>query len=363
MARYLPEPKPAPDATSTIGVLLINLGTPEAPTPKAVRSYLRQFLSDPRVIEIPRLLWWLILNLFILPLRPARSAKKYASIWEKDGAPLRTHTMRQAKLLQGYFAHAGHRNVRVHYAMRYGTPAVESSLMAMKAEGLTRILVLPLYPQYAGSTTASAFDAVMAAAAKIRNLPELRFVRNFHERADYIKALGQSIYLHWQLNGRPDKLLISFHGIPRFTLERGDPYYHECQATAQQLAQFLCLKPEQYVVTFQSRFGRTEWLKPYTDATLQQLPKQGVKVLDVVCPGFVSDCLETLEEISIEARSTFLSSGGKEFRYIPCLNEDTGFINALLSLSKTHMHDWLQPTTAPEEQTTPATPLDAPLIP
>jgi protoporphyrin/coproporphyrin ferrochelatase len=341
MSRFQPEPEYEHGNVARTGVLLINLGTPDAPTARAVRPYLKQFLSDPRVVEIPRVLWWLILNLFILPTRAEKSAKKYASIWEKDGSPLRLHTIRQAKLLQGYLVHAGHPDIPVEYAMRYGNPSIESALIKLKSAGVTRLLVTPLYPQYAASSTASAFDAVASAAMRIRNLPELRFVRSFHDRPEYIRALGQSIYRHWQVNGRPDKLLMSFHGVPRFTLDKGDPYYCECHKTARMLSEYLCLKPEQYVLTFQSRFGRTEWVKPYTSTVLRTLPKEGVRVLDVVCPGFVSDCLETLEEIAIEGRTTFLSAGGKDFRYIPCLNEDTGFIDALRSITTSQMQDWL----------------------
>ncbi|MDO6384873.1 MULTISPECIES: ferrochelatase [unclassified Uliginosibacterium] len=350
MPRFLQEPEFTHGSTPRTGVLLINLGTPAAPTAKAVRPYLKQFLSDPRVVEIPRALWWLILNGIILNTRPKKSAAKYATVWSKEGSPLRVHTEKQAKLLAGYLLQAGHPDVQVDWAMRYGQPDVEGALMRLKARGCSRILVLPLYPQYAASTTASAFDAVAAAGMKIRNLPELRFVRSFHDHPDYIRALGQRIAAHWQQHGMPDKLVMSFHGTPRFSLDKGDPYHCECHKTARLLAEYLSLKPEQYLVTFQSRFGRAEWLQPYTEPSLQKLAKEGVKSVDVVCPGFVSDCLETLEEIALECKAAFLNAGGKEFRYVPCLNEEPDFIGALRNIARSHMQDWLA-TPAPSPTT------------
>lgn len=341
MPRFLPEPAFSHDSTARIGVLLINLGTPEAPTASAVRKYLREFLSDPRVVEMPRPLWWLILNLFVLPFRPKKSAAKYAAIWDREGSPLRIHTRRQAKLLAGYLTHGGHPDILVEYAMRYGAPDTESALMRLKAHGATRILVLPMYPQYAASTTASAFDAVALAAARIRNLPELRFVRSFHDNPDYIHALARHISQIWQREGQPDKLVMSFHGLPKACLDQGDPYYCECHKTARLLAAQLYLKPDQYELTFQSRFGRTEWLRPHTDATLRALPGQGVKSVDVVCPGFTADCLETLEEIAIEGKATFLAAGGQAFRYISALNEEDGFIAALRGIVLESIPDWL----------------------
>lgn len=348
MPRYLPEPRHEHDKPARIGILLVNLGTPAEPTAAAVRPYLRQFLSDPRVVEIPRVLWWLILNLFILTTRPAKSAAKYAKVWSKEGSPLRVHTERQAKLLAGYFTAAGQPDICVDYAMRYGEPDVESALMRLKARNCNRILVMPLYPQYAASTSASTFDAIARAALKIRNLPELRFVRSFHDHPDYIRALGERVVEHWKQHGIPEQLVMSFHGTPRFSLERGDPYFCECQKTARLLAEYLSLKPEQYLVTFQSRFGRAEWLQPYTEPSLQKMAKAGVKTVDVICPGFVSDCLETIEEIGMECKAAFLQAGGREFRYIDCLNERNDFILALRNISSKHMSDWLAaPATMP----------------
>lgn len=350
MPSYLPEPEHAHERAARCGVLLINLGTPAAPTAKALRPYLREFLWDPRVVEIPRALWWLILNLFVLTTRPAKSAVKYATIWEREGSPLRVHTERQKKLLAGYLTEAGHRELRVEYAMRYGKPDVEGALMRLKAKGCDRILVLPLYPQYSASTSASAFDAVARAAQRIRNLPELRFVRSFADHPAYIRALGESVVEHWSRNGMPERLVMSFHGTPRFSLERGDPYHCECHKTARLLAEYLSLKPEQYLVSFQSRFGRAEWLQPYTEPSLKKLAKEGVGRVDVICPGFVSDCIETLEEINMECRAAFMQAGGREFHYIPCLNERPEFIRALRTLATTQMGDWLAaPAPSPAE--------------
>jgi protoporphyrin/coproporphyrin ferrochelatase len=341
MPRFLPEPKHDHTTAPAIGILLVNLGTPAAPTAKAVRPYLKQFLSDPRVVEIPRAVWWLILNGIILNTRPKASAEKYAKVWTSEGSPLRVHTEKQAKLVQGYFSHAGQTNVLVDYAMRYGEPSVDAGLKRLKERGCTRILVLPLYPQYAASTTASSFDAVAESLSQMRNLPELRMVRDFHDDLGYISALTASVRKHWEVNGRAEKLVMSFHGVPRFTLDKGDPYFCECQKTARLLAEQLGLKPEQYLVTFQSRFGKAEWLKPYTQSTLERLAKDGVKNVDVICPGFVADCLETLEEIAIEVRAAFIARGGKSLNYIPCLNERHDFIGALVALCSRHMQDWL----------------------
>ena len=327
-----------------IGVLLVNLGTPDAPTPAAVRRYLAEFLSDARVIEIPRLLWLLILHGIILRTRPKQSAAKYASIWTSEGSPLRLWTAKQGKLLQGWLGERGH-SVVVRYAMRYGNPSIASQLDALKAEGATRVLILPAYPQYSATSSASVFDAVYAWAAKTRCIPELRFVNHYHDHPGYIQALAASIRRHWKAHGRPDQLLMSFHGVPERTLQLGDPYHCECLKTGRLLAQALYLEPEQWRLSFQSRLGRAKWLEPYTEPTLRALGKAGVKRVDVVCPGFTSDCLETLEEIALEGRHAFLSSGGKEFHYIPCLNDDPAWITALCDLAQQHLAGW--PTQAP----------------
>jgi ferrochelatase len=337
---FLAEPAYAHGTPARTAILLVNLGTPDAPTATAVRRYLKEFLSDPRVVEIPKPLWWLILHGIILNLRPARSAARYAKVWDKDGSPLKVHTERQAKLLRGYLGARGQTGLVVDYAMRYGNPSIESVLSRLKLQRCERILVLPLYPQYAASTTATALDAVSAVLRRTRDIPELRMVKHFHEHPAYIAALAEGVRKHWGRHGEPDRLLMSFHGLPRYTLDRGDPYHCECQKTARLLAAALTLAPEQYQLSFQSRFGRAEWLQPYTAATLAQWGKQGLRRVDVVCPGFVADCLETLEEIGIDGKAEFLKAGGKEFQAIPCLNESDAWIRALVQIAQEHLQGW-----------------------
>jgi ferrochelatase len=342
--RYLKEPEFAHGQISRTGLLLVNLGTPEAPTAAALRPYLKEFLSDPRVVEIPRPIWWLILNGIILNTRPKKSAAKYAAIWTKEGSPLKVHTAKQAKLLKGWIGEKIASPFMVEYAMRYGQPAIADTLARMKAAGCDRILLLPLYPQYAASSTATAFDATFAWLGKTRNQPALRGVRSYHDHPAYIQALVASIRDYWQMHGRPDVLLISFHGVPRYTLDKGDPYHCECRKTARLLTEALGLPEAQYRVTFQSRFGRAEWLKPYTDKTLGELGKAGVKRVDVIAPGFTSDCLETLEELAMEGRDSFLTSGGKEFHYIPSLNEHPAWIAALGQIALENLGGWVSKT-------------------
>jgi ferrochelatase len=333
------EPSYTHGQAARTAVLYCNLGTPDEPTPKAVRRYLAEFLSDHRVVEIPRLVWMLILHGIILRFRPAKSAAKYASIWTPEGSPLKLWTEKQSKLLQGWLGQRNHA-VKVRYAMRYGSTSIASQLDALKVEGVTRVLVVPAYPQYSATTTASVFDAVYSWAARTRALPELRFVNHYHDDAGYIAALASSVQRHWKEHGRPDQLVMSFHGVPARTLQLGDPYHCECMKTARLLANKLNLTKEQYKVTFQSRLGRAKWLEPYTEPTLIALGRAGVKRVDVICPGFTSDCLETLEEISMEARAAFLLAGGKTFHYIPCLNDDPEWITALCNLSEQHMGGW-----------------------
>jgi ferrochelatase len=320
-------------------VLLCNLGTPDEPTPKAVRRYLSEFLSDQRVVEIPRLLWMLILHGIILRFRPAKSAAKYASIWTPEGSPLKVWTEKQAKLLQGWLGQRNHQ-VKVRWAMRYGSTSIASQLDALKADGVTRVLVVPAYPQYSATTTASVFDAVYQWAGTTRALPELRFVNHYHDHPDYISALAASVVRYWRKNDVPDKLVMSFHGVPERTLHLGDPYHCECFKTARLLAEKLGLSKDQYQVTFQSRLGRAKWLEPYTEPTLIAMAKAGVKRVDVMCPGFTSDCLETLEEINMEAREAFLDNGGKTFHYIPCLNDDPEWVTALCNVAQQHLLGW-----------------------
>lgn len=340
MARFTAAATHRHGSPARTAVLLVNLGTPEAPTAPALRRYLGEFLADPRVVEIPRLVWWPILHGVILNLRPAKSARKYASIWTPEGSPLLAHTARQAKLLRGWLGEEGHPDVLVGFAMRYGHPAIAGELDRLTAEGAARILVVPLYPQYAASTTASVMDAVGNWLARRRNQPELRFVRSFPADRGYIAALAASIGGHWLQAGMPDRLVISFHGLPRRSLDLGDPYYCECQQTGRLLAEALRLPPERVAITFQSRFGRAEWLQPYTQPTLERLAREGVGRVDVVCPGFVSDCLETLEEIALECKAAFLGHGGREFHYLPCLNERQDWIAALGGLALRHLGGW-----------------------
>jgi len=322
-------------------VLLVNLGTPDAPTAPAVRRYLREFLSDPRVVEIPRPVWWLILNLFILPFRPKKSAQRYAQIWSADGSPLKVHTERQARMLRGYLGERIKAPLVVDYAMRYGRPGVGDVLDSMKQQGCDRILMIPLYPQYAASTTATALDAVASAFARMRNQPALRTVRHFHDHPGYISALVNNISSYWMKHGRPDRLVMSFHGVPRYTLEKGDPYHCECQKTARLVAEALKLRPDQYLVAFQSRFGRAEWLTPYTAEVLNSLGAQHIGRVDVTCPGFVSDCLETLEEIAIEGKAIFSMAGGRDYHYIDCLNERDDWIHALADIAAANLLGWV----------------------
>ncbi len=340
--RFIKEPAfthgSAPAGAQT-AVLLCNLGTPDEATPAALRRYLAEFLGDHRVVEIPRLLWLAILHGIILRTRPAKSAAKYASIWTPEGSPLRVWTEKQSKLLQGYLGERGHR-VTVRYAMRYGNPSIPSVLSELKRDGARQILVLPLYPQYSGPTTASVCDAVYQWSQKTRSLPEFRFVNRYHDDPGYIDALAKRIRDHWQINGRGEKLVLSFHGVPERTLMLGDPYHCECRKTARLLGESLGLGKDQLVVTFQSRFGKAKWLEPYTEPTLISLAQQGIKRVDVACPGFTSDCLETLEEIGMEARDAFLRSGGKEFHYVPCLNDQHEWIAALSNLAIRHLQGW-----------------------
>ena len=328
-----------PKALATTAILLCNLGTPDAPTAPALRRYLGEFLSDPRVVEIPRALWWLILHGVILRIRPKKSAAKYASIWLAEGSPLKVWTQKQAVLLRGYLGERGH-SVEVRYAMRYGNPSIASQLDQLKADGVTRVLILPAYPQYSAPTTASVFDAVYAWAGAVRRIPEFRFINHYHDDAAYIAALADKIRRHWKQSGQAEQLVMSFHGVPERTLHLGDPYHCECQKTARLLAEKLGLAKERYRVTFQSRFGKAKWLEPYTEPTLVKLAQSGVKSVDVICPGFTGDCLETLEEIGMEARHAFLAAGGTAFNYIECLNDSPQWLAALSELCIRHMGGW-----------------------
>ena len=339
MTRFAAEPGSARGRDPRTAVLLVNLGTPDEPSAPALRRYLSEFLSDPRVVEIPKPVWSPILNLAILPTRPAKSAAKYAAVWTPEGSPLATSTAKVAKLLAGYLGERG-QPVLVRHAMRYGSPSVAGELDALKEAGVTRVLVLPLYPQYAGATTGSAMDAVAAWTRRARRVPALRFVDQYHADSGYIEALAASVLEHWQAEGRADKLVLSFHGLPARSRALGDPYHDQCRETASRLAERLALPGDAVVVAFQSRFGRARWLEPYTEPTLKSLARKGVRRVDVICPGFATDCLETLEEIAQEARDAFLAAGGTEFRYIPCLNDRPRWLAALSAIALRHLQGW-----------------------
>ncbi|CAA0122569.1 Ferrochelatase [Halioglobus japonicus] len=323
------------------GILLTNLGTPQAPQRKALRVFLKEFLSDPRVVEIPRLLWWFILNGVILNIRPGRSAKSYRSVWTERGSPLLFHTQDQADGLRQAMSRDYGDQVIVEFAMRYGTPSIPDVLQSMSERGVRKLLVLPLYPQYSCSTTGSTFDALAADFTHRRWLPELRMINHYHDHPAYIRAIANSVRAYRAAHGSADILVFSYHGVPQRYLDAGDPYHCECLKTSRLVAAELGLTEEAYKTTFQSRFGREEWLKPYTDAVLKELPEQGVKTVQIIAPGFASDCLETLEELAVENRDYFLAAGGEQYQYIPCLNSSSDHIEALANIAKEHLTGWM----------------------
>ncbi len=319
------------------GVLLVNLGTPDAPDRASVRRYLKEFLWDPRVVELARPIWWLVLNGIILNTRPGRSAAAYQKVWTDQGSPLMVISKAQRDAL----AHAlAGRDIPVVLAMRYGNPSISSGLEALRAGGVRRILVLPLYPQYSATTTASIFDAVTEQLRRWRWLPELRFINHYHDRPAYIAALADSVRKHQAEHGVAEKLLLSFHGIPEEYFHQGDPYFCECQKTGRLLAESLGLKAEQWQLSFQSRLGPKQWLQPYTDHTLKALGAGGTRSVQVICPGFAADCLETLEEIAMENREVFIEAGGERYEYIPCLNDKPAHIAMLAGLVEQHTRGW-----------------------
>lgn len=326
-----------------IGVLITNLGTPEAPTTPALRKYLAQFLSDPRVVEVPRLLWKCILHGVILRIRPRRSAAAYQTVWTDEGSPLMVYTQQQRDALsQSLHAKYGD-NLVVKLAMRYGEPSVANQVEAMQKEGVRRLLVLPLYPQYSAATTASTFDALAHDFTQRRWLPDLRFISHYHDYPAYIEALANSVEAHWEKHGRADKLVMSYHGVPLRYLRNGDPYHCECYKTSRLLAERLGLETDAYITTFQSRFGREEWLKPYTDHTLKAFPAEGTKSVQMICPGFSADCLETIEEIGEENREYFMEAGGERYEYIPALNASDDHIAMLTQLVEDNLQGWDMP--------------------
>ncbi len=323
-----------------IGVLITNLGTPDTPTASGLRRYLKEFLSDSRVVEVPRLIWWFILNLVILVIRPPRSAAAYRKVWTERGSPLLFHTQDQKTALEQELKKKYGDDVVVEFAMRYGNPSISSALQSMLDKGVRKLVALPLYPQYSATTSASTFDAIAKEFAQQRWLPEFRFIAQYHDYTPYIEAVAQSIERYWEQHGKPDKLVLSYHGLPKKYLLKGDPYHCQCHKTSRLIAERLGLAESEYQTTFQSRFGREEWLQPYTDATLKQLPAQGTKTVHVVCPGFSADCLETIEEINMENREYFIEAGGENFAYIPALNAEPQHIEALATLITERISDW-----------------------
>jgi ferrochelatase len=342
MAYFNPEPKYQHGDQLKIGILLANLGTPDAPNAAALRPYLRQFLSDRRIVEIPRLIWWFILNGIILLIRPGKSAEKYASVWTDEGSPLLVHAKKQAQLLRGFLSQKINSPFAVALGMSYGNPSMASAIAELKAQHCNRILIFPLYPQYAASSTASALDAVWRELLKTRTMPAIRTINHYHDHPAYIAALAESVREHWRMNGgKPTKLIMSFHGVPKFHLMNGDPYHCECHKTARLLAEALELTQEEYQLAFQSRFGKQEWLKPYLANTLEQLGKAKTPRVDVICPGFSSDCLETLEEIAMEGKHIFQTNGGGDYHYIPALNESDTWIHAMTTIALENLQGWV----------------------
>jgi len=340
MSKYIGNPDYQHDSRPCLGILVTNLGTPDAPTASAVRRYLAEFLSDPRVIEVPKALWWLILHGIILRFRPRRSAHAYAKIWREEGSPLLTESKRQAEALLDELAMRVTGPIKVELAMRYGNPSIQSALDRLRNVGAERLLVLPLYPQYSSTTTGSTFDAVADVLRRWRWLPEFRMITHYHDDRLYIEALAESILTHWQQTAKPEKLVFSFHGLPEDYFLAGDPYHCECHKTARLVAERLGLSQKQWTVSFQSRFGPRAWLSPYTDETLKSLAGEGIKHVNVICPGFSADCLETLEEINIQYRGLFMESGGERFEYIPALNDNPKHIEALTELIIRHCQGW-----------------------
>jgi ferrochelatase len=348
--KYIGQPDFSHQQQPKIGVLISNLGTPTAPTASALRTYLAQFLSDPRVVEVPRLLWKCILHGVILRIRPRRSAASYKTVWTEAGSPLMVYTQQQCDALSQAVAAQMGDQVVVKFAMRYGEPSVATRVEEMQKEGVRRLVVLPLYPQYSAATTGSTFDALATDFMQRRWLPDLRFISHYHDNPAYINALANSVEAHWAEHGRADKLLMSYHGVPLRYLKNGDPYHCECYKTSRLLAERLGLEKEAYMTTFQSRFGREEWLKPYTDHTLMAFPEQGIKSVQVICPGFSADCLETIEEIGEENREYFMSAGGERYEYIPALNASDEHIQVLMQLIQSNIQGWdLPPTSAGED--------------
>ena len=329
-----------PELPPRIAVLLINLGTPDEATAPAVRRYLKQFLSDPRVIEIPQFLWAIILNLFVLPSRPKRVAEAYASIWDGD-SPMRNILNTQVeKLQQRLDGQAAPFRVSVHAAMSYGNPGLPDVMDKLRSEGVDHFVMLPVFPQYSATSTGAVYDAITKWSLKQRNLPNMTIVKDYFAHPLYIKALADGIRRFQAEHGKPEKLMFSFHGIPQPYADKGDPYPKRCKCTAAQVAHELGLKEDEWIISFQSRFGKQEWVKPYTDVVLEEWGKSGVRSVQILSPAFSADCLETLEELAIENRETFLNAGGQEYHYIPALNIDEAHIDLFAALSAPLVQGW-----------------------
>lgn len=326
--------------TETLGILITNLGTPDQPTPQALRRYLAEFLWDPRVVEVSRPLWWLILNLIILNTRPKKSAQAYQKIWQPEGSPLLTISEQQKEKLNQVLNNQLTFPYHIALGMRYGNPSIKQALDVLQQKHITKLLVLPLYPQYSAATVGSTFDRVTDIVKTWRWVPEFSFINHYHDNDLYIKALASHIQKY--LPEIPQKLIFSFHGLPKRYLLEGDPYFCQCHKTARLVAESLGLQENQWQVAFQSRFGKEEWLKPYTDYLLQALPKQGVKDIAIICPGFAADCLETLEEIAEENKNYFLQAGGEKYQYIPALNAEDSHIAVLKNLIIEYINPWIK---------------------
>jgi ferrochelatase len=352
MPTYKTTPQFEHGQPESTGVLVVNLGTPAAPTSGAVRRFLKQFLSDPRVVEYPRLLWWLVLNLIILVIRPSRSAAAYRKVWTDKGSPLLVHSEAIAAKLHNRLSAKTEAKIHTELAMTYGEPSVRSAIDKLLAKGARRIVTLPLYPQYSGTTTAAVFDVVVRELGQLRWVPEARFINEYHDAPGYIGALAASVRESWAENGRGDKLLMSFHGVPERTLLGGDPYHCQCHKTARLLAEELQLGPDDWAMSFQSRVGREKWLAPYTDQTVKELGRQGLSRIDVVCPGFATDCLETLEEIAMQNAEFFSDAGGGSLHYIPSLNARDDHVSFLAELIEQHTAGWADANDDSEMQQT-----------
>ena len=339
MVKYIGEKDYEHGSKEKIGVLITNLGTPDAPNKKELKVYLNQFLSDPRVIELPKILWQIILKLVILQIRPSKSAEAYKQIWTDKGSPLLDIANRQLNKIQSSFS-SKNENIVFEVGMRYGNPSIPNALLKLQKKQVRRLLVLPMYPQYCAATTGSTFDEVTNVLQKWRWIPEMRFINQYFEEKNYIEALSNSIKSFWKKTSKPQKIIFSYHGIPKRYLTNGDPYHCFCLKTTRLVKEYMGLSDDEIMTTFQSRFGREEWLKPYTSETLKELPKQGIKNIHIISPGFSSDCLETLEELEEENKEYFMESGGENYHYIPCLNDHDDHIDVFVNLIKKHTQGW-----------------------